>query len=792
MARSKEFCVKPRTRKYQPRAGGEIQVRKVFKACWIGPDGLPDSTERKDWTQKEALEFARQEWLKVHGGTFVKKCSATMADAIELWLKDLEERRKLWFVLRRKTKQTISGAYYKQMLYLAETVLVPMFGPLHPSKIDKPFIERWARQVVLDGEMTPYQVHYAFKRISILLDIAHGQGWIPLNPFRKAKPVLPEVEPTNVIVPEDDDIVAMLRVIEADACPLGESEVLFSSMRMAIFLVAYAGLRPSEASALHWEDIDLDRMEIHNQRGFTYEEGHKESGKTRAADRLIDILPQLHHELNEYRRRTIEITPMSGRLVTWQALAERNANPTGLVLCNAYIGTLSPESIGIHWRKLRKRVKERDLTKITLYSLRHYAGSIWLRDGMSLPRVSAMMGHTDIRTTEQIYIKVLRELDEDRLRDMRQIGQGIDRRYRALGLTLGSTPVPVLNPPPDPIVVQAPASLEQSPLIEAQVDGPPLPAVAAMGPLNFAKIRAATNQEVLALFDAGRKVPVIARKLGISIGTVRNIIDDRDTAFSGRRTKWDLTPEERAQRDAEARRLAEEEGLSYREIAPLVGMGVAALRQTAYRQGWRAARKRVTYNAEYKTNEDSRARAREAQRRHRARQQLIEAGLEVPAELQVQSQVGIPKPASGPRARLTEEERRAHRKAWQQSEAGRASKERYRKSEKNREAQHRYKTSEKGRAKGREDRKKYWARKRAEAKTVEVTCECGRTFERPYKPGKPRTKCEVCSPPQPDRIARRRAHRDEQRRVRAERAAAKAAVASEQVVTKPSLMDVTH
>jgi hypothetical protein len=132
---------------------------------------------------------------------------------------------------------------------------------------------------------------------------------------------------------------------------------------------------------------------------------------------------------------------------------------------------------------------------------------------------------------------------------------------------------------------------------------------------------------------------------------------------------------------------------------------------------------------------------------------------------------------------MSDEERRAKRREYKQSEPGRDAAKRYRQSESNREAQHRYKTSDQGRAKGREDRHKYWERKRAAAKTVEVVCECGRTFLRPYKPGKPRTKCEVCSPPI-ERTARPEYHRALQQRLRQERALAKEAVASEQAGTK--------
>jgi integrase len=773
MARNKEFWVEPRTRKYQPRSGGELQVRRVFRACWIGPDGLVDSAEREGWTQKAALEFAAEQWQKVRGGTFVTKSTATMDDAIKIWLEELEERHELTLkgaapTTKRGRRKTACGAYLKNMRSLAERFLSPMFGPEHPGTVnDKYYIQQWWRRVVKNGEMTPFQVHYAYKRVLLVLDVAKDKGWIAINQLRVDPPDLPEVESANVNVPEDDDMVEVLRLIEPDYCPPKDNELLFSTMRMAIFLVAYAGLRPNEASALRWEDVNLDRLEINQHRGFTYEEGHKLKGKTRASKRLIDILPQLHHEFREYQRRTAEIAPQDGRLVTWQAMAERNANPdTGLVLCNAYMGTLSAESIGIHWRKLRRRATERDLEPFDLYSLRHYAGSVWLRDlgPKELPRISRMMGHSNIETTEQVYIKILREMDEIRLNNMHQIGSGLDRRYRALGLNLGYTPVPALAAP-EPIAAQT-QLLPPAP--QDPVDQPePIEPLPPMAPINIKAIKETAARQVLAMFDARMNLNAIARKTGLSAGTIRNIIDDRYTEMRTGPSKWHMSAEERAERDAEARRLAEEEGLSYREIAALLGMRVASLRQVACRQGWKAARKRVTYNQpEYKGTPAERARGAEAMRRHRERQKLIAAGEPIPPELE--KRPSIPGPIVNHRPKMSDEERKAQIRAWKQSEAGRESAARYRQSEKNRDAQHRYKTSEKGRAKARE-----YQRKRRQP--VEITCDCGRTFSLIPRSDRPRTLCDQC---------RNAAYEARRRQLRVARAAPKADAAPAQVVTK--------
>lgn len=91
-----------------------------------------------------------------------------------------------------------------------------------------------------------------------------------------------------------------------------------------------------------------------------------------------------------------------------------------------------------------------------------------------------------------------------------------------------------------------------------------------------------------------------ARKLKIASSSVRNWIDDRNTEVVYR-SKHDTDP---ATREKRTRRhaLAEEDGLSYREIAERLGMRVQTVRATAYRQGWKATKKVKRYDPRPKTD----------------------------------------------------------------------------------------------------------------------------------------------------------------------------------------------
>jgi hypothetical protein len=430
------------------------------------------------------------------------------------------------------------------------------------------------------------------------------------------------------------------------------------------------------------------------------------------------------------------------------------------------VETLMPQSAGIHWRKLRSCVTDRDLTKFSLYSLRHYAGSVWLRDGISLPRVSRMMGHADIATTEQVYIKILRELDETRLREMKLVSDRLGERYRQLGLELPSAPIPMLVAPPT--LVQEPVALLPA-NGTPQLPSVPVPEPTAMParPRAMADLRAMLNREVLELYDAGMAPDRIARKLKIASSSVRNWIDDRHTEVVYR-SKHDTDPATREKRDAEARRLAEEEGLSYREIAERLGMRVHTLRQTAYRQGWRAPTKVKRYIPK-QTVEERRAYqhqydASDARREARKRYWASEKGQE--ARIRANESRWGKHRVAAEAAGITITPRRTFSNDEERQAAMR-------------EAQHRYKTSDIGREKGREDRRKHWERKRAAAQPEEVACECGRTFMRTYRPGRPRTKCEECSPPD-QRPPRTEYHRELKRRLR-ERARAESGQISDKM-----------
>ncbi len=142
----------------------------------------------------------------------------------------------------------------------------------------------------------------------------------------------------------------------------------------------YGGLRRGELRALLWGDVDLDADVIRVQRGWDDEEG-SQATKTDAGARTIPLTSKL-------RRLLVAHKLASGR------------GPDDLVFGRE--ATLPFVSSTVRARAL-KAWKAAKLTPITLHEARHSAASYLIEAGLNDLELTAMIGHTDPRTTKMIY-----------------------------------------------------------------------------------------------------------------------------------------------------------------------------------------------------------------------------------------------------------------------------------------------------------------------------------------------------------------------------------------------------
>jgi integrase len=185
-----------------------------------------------------------------------------------------------------------------------------------------------------------------------------------------------------------------------------------------VALLAFAGLRLSEALGLTWQDVDFAERELHIRYQLERQALVRVPLKTEAATRTIEV-----HD------------GLLGILRSWKARSG-SSRPQHFVIVTKTGGPMDHHSAG---RRLTTIVKKagldvEGLPKITPHQLRYSFGSLLVDAGEVTARVSRLMGHANEAITGSIYThEVARRDNAERTRaTMRAAFASRDR-----GLVLG-------------------------------------------------------------------------------------------------------------------------------------------------------------------------------------------------------------------------------------------------------------------------------------------------------------------------------------------------------------------
>ena len=258
-----------------------------------------------------------------------------------------------------------------------DTVLLPKFRDRPISAIDGDAASD------LDLDLTKADLASSTRNnaqivLRSVLRFANKKGHIGATP--SGLPRLRKPEPSILEIPSDDQVDVIL-------------QLSVPSQRLAFDLMADAGLRPNEVRALLRRDVTLRRERDEVVGGFLAVReglsfGERHTPKT--GRREIPITRRLAKLL-----ATVEQGPRDGSVAL-----TRDGEPWGQYgLDQAF-----------------ERVRERaGLAGWSVYSLRHYAITSWLRKGVPVHVVQKMAGHKNLSTTQH-YVHFLKTDLEDAAR----------------------------------------------------------------------------------------------------------------------------------------------------------------------------------------------------------------------------------------------------------------------------------------------------------------------------------------------------------------------------------------
>lgn len=371
-----------RTTKRRRRVNGDGSVYKRGDGYWVGAfyarttSGARKRVVVYGKTLAEARDKLGQAQHQARAGIPVPDESWKVGRYLEYWLENIVKRNR----------RPGTYALYETVVRL---YLIPGLGAKSLVRLSVPAVQMFVNQRLEAGDsVRKVQVMRAV--LSAALSRAVREELITRNVARHVE--LPEWH-RNAFTPWTVQ-EAKRFIVASNKDPLHSAFVL---------LIIY-GLRRGEVLGLGWDDIDFDAGIIHVRQQIQRVRGELQLGpvKTHAGQRTLPLLDLARHALSAQATRQAGYRLDMGR--AWP--------DTGLIFTTRTGRPIEPRNFA---RSFRRICDDHDIRVITVHHVRHTVASL-LKD-LRVPArdAQAILGHTRISTTLEIYTDTADEAKRDAL-----------------------------------------------------------------------------------------------------------------------------------------------------------------------------------------------------------------------------------------------------------------------------------------------------------------------------------------------------------------------------------------
>jgi integrase len=285
--------------------------------------------------------------------------------------------------------------YHDQAAYLAPDVLAMPLAEITPLHLNR----EWSRLLKCGGhtrkdktarQLSPKTVRNIAGVLSSAFARAVKWGLVSSNPVTNSESPRVKKHLAIALTPAQESML-----VEAASGPW--------CMRVYLELDSATGCRRGELLALRWSDIVngcaiISRSLTQTRAGLMFK------GTKTERPRRVVLPASAVAALEEHRTRQDEFRRKFG--------PDYRAD-LDLVFANPDGTPLKPDSISASISALFKRLKIPKPKGNSLHLLRHTHTSVLLAQGVPLPAVSARLGHSSVRTTQEIYAHMITGQDEE-------------------------------------------------------------------------------------------------------------------------------------------------------------------------------------------------------------------------------------------------------------------------------------------------------------------------------------------------------------------------------------------
>lgn len=360
--------------KYKKKDGATAYMFQTY--IGINPKtGKPRKTTRRGFNTKQEAKIALAR-LQVHSKNpdFILDSNKSFNEISDMWLEQY--------------KNTVKASTYTVQKLALEKHILPLFGKIPINKITIPYCQK--------------QVNHWFsyyKKNSNLISITTSILQYAINVrLLTTNPMAGVIRPKKQQAIDEDEFQAVyynrhqlqefLDIVKQDY-----PDPLYLMFR----ILAFTGLRKGELQALRWKDIDFANGTLSVKQTLATVENWQlvfQPPKTRKSVRTMSLDNETLKLIRQWKIRQKEFLLKFGitHLEQDQLLFSSPENKP------LYLDYLN--------HNLTKIIKENNLEKMTVHGFRHTHCSLLFESGATIKEVQERMGHTDIKTTMNIYAHV--------------------------------------------------------------------------------------------------------------------------------------------------------------------------------------------------------------------------------------------------------------------------------------------------------------------------------------------------------------------------------------------------
>jgi integrase len=319
-------------------------------------------------TEREVIALLQDEQRKQVHGLSTRGGAETVDAYLARWL-------ETWIKPPRKRPQT-----YDSYETLVRVHLAPGFKGIRLDKLTADHVQAFLNRKAQSG-LSPRTVHHLRAVLRAALSRAERSQLVTRNAAKDAEPPRLENHEAEFLLP--DQARRFLESVQGD--------------RLAGVCVVTLGLglRQGEVLGLRWQDIDLEKRRLTVSHALQRIDGELVlvEPKSRSSARTLPLPEVVATALVEQRRLQLE-----DRV---EALKIGRPRPeTDLVFTNPLGGPPDGTSVTKGVQRLLARA---GLPVITFHELRHSAASLLVAEGVHPRVLQAILGHSSMRLTMEIY-----------------------------------------------------------------------------------------------------------------------------------------------------------------------------------------------------------------------------------------------------------------------------------------------------------------------------------------------------------------------------------------------------